>query len=115
MIPEKGSIRGIARVTGHDKDTISKWLEIAGTHCFEVTKYFLKSQLNKSRGRRDSGIYKKQKNMKDDDPEEYGDVYSLTAMKSNTRLFLCHHEAGRTSEDSMSYLLWLNGCVQHHL
>ena len=41
MIPEKGSIRGVARAAGHDKDTISKWLEIAGTHCDEVTKYFL--------------------------------------------------------------------------
>lgn len=39
--------------------------------------------------------------MKDDDPEEYGDVYSLTAMKSDTRLFLCHHEGSRTSEDAM--------------
>jgi len=33
LIPEKVSIRGVARATGHDKDTISKWLEIAGTHC----------------------------------------------------------------------------------
>ena len=41
IIPEKGSIRGVARATGHDKDTISKWLEIAGTHSKEVTKYFL--------------------------------------------------------------------------
>ena len=39
--------------------------------------------------------------MKDDDPEEYGDVYSLTAIKSDTRLFLCHHEGSRTSEDAM--------------
>lgn len=45
--------------------------------------------------------YKKQKNLKEDDPEEYGNVYSLTAMKSDTRLFLCHHEGGRTSEDAM--------------
>jgi len=36
IIPEKGSIRGVARATEHDKDTISKWLEIAGTHCEEV-------------------------------------------------------------------------------
>ena len=43
IIPEKGSIRGVARATGHDKDTISKWLEIAGTHCEEVTKYFLQN------------------------------------------------------------------------
>jgi IS1 family transposase len=39
--------------------------------------------------------------LKDDDPEEYGDVYSLTALKSDTRLFLCHHEGSRTSEDAM--------------
>ncbi|MDY0389054.1 MAG: hypothetical protein RBT65_18425 [Methanolobus sp.] len=42
MIPEKGRIRGVARVTGHDKDTICKWVKIAGSHSKEVTSYFLK-------------------------------------------------------------------------
>ena len=42
MIPEKGSIRGVARATGHSKDTICKWVEIAGTHSKEVTVYFLR-------------------------------------------------------------------------
>jgi transposase-like protein len=42
MIPEKGSIRGVARATGHDKDTICRWVEIAGAHSNEVTTYFLK-------------------------------------------------------------------------
>ena len=41
MLPEKGSIRGVARATGHNKDTICRWLEIAGTHSKEVTTYFL--------------------------------------------------------------------------
>ena len=41
MLPEKGSIRGVARATGHSKDTICRWLEIAGTHSKEVTNYFL--------------------------------------------------------------------------
>lgn len=40
MIPEKGSIRGVARATGHSKDTICRWLKIAGTHSKEVTTYF---------------------------------------------------------------------------
>ncbi len=40
MIPEKGSIRGTGRATGHDKDTICRWLDIAGAHCKEVTDYF---------------------------------------------------------------------------
>ena len=29
MIPEKGGISGVARATGHSKNTISRWLEIA--------------------------------------------------------------------------------------
>ena len=42
-LPEKGSIRGVARATGHSKDTICRWLEIAGTHSKEVTSYFLRN------------------------------------------------------------------------
>lgn len=41
MIPEKGSIRGVARATGHDKNTICRWLSIAAEHCREVTNYYL--------------------------------------------------------------------------
>ena len=43
MIPEKGSIRGVARATGHGKNTICRWLKIAGTHSKEVTTYFLRN------------------------------------------------------------------------
>ncbi|MDD3041970.1 MAG: hypothetical protein PHW56_03380 [Methanosarcinaceae archaeon] len=64
MIPEKGSIRGVARATGHDKDTISRWLEIAATHCEEVTAYFLQN-LNLKRVEVDEiwGFIKKNKKM----------------------------------------------------
>lgn len=41
MIPEKGSIRGTSRATGHSKDVICKWLDIVGKHCKEVNDYFL--------------------------------------------------------------------------
>lgn len=43
LLPEKGSIRGVARATGHSKDTICRWIEIAGTHSKEVTDYFLQN------------------------------------------------------------------------
>ncbi len=42
MIPEKGSIRGVARATEHGKDTICKWVKVTGAHSKEVTDYFLK-------------------------------------------------------------------------
>jgi len=48
MIPEKGGIRGLARAIRHRKNTICRWLEIAGTHSKEVTTYFL-TNLNLNR------------------------------------------------------------------
>lgn len=39
--------------------------------------------------------------MTEEDSEEYGSVYSLTAIKSDTRLFLIHHEGKRSAEDAI--------------
>lgn len=41
LLPEKGSIRGVARATGHDKNAICRWVKLAGSHCKEVTDYYL--------------------------------------------------------------------------
>ncbi len=43
---------------------------------------------------------KKEKNLTDSDPLDYGDAYSLTAMMPDTRLFISHHEGKRTIEDA---------------
>jgi len=43
---------------------------------------------------------KKDKNVTDDDPDECGDVYTLTAMESNTKLFISHHEGSRSADDA---------------
>lgn len=40
--------------------------------------------------------------MNEEDYEEYGDVYSLTAVKSDTRLFLFHHEGKRSTNDAIN-------------
>ena len=48
LLPEKGSIRGLARATGHDKNTICRWLDLVGNHCREVTDYYL-NDLNMDR------------------------------------------------------------------
>jgi IS1 family transposase len=45
-------------------------------------------------------ILKKEKNLTDSDPLDYGDAYSLTAMTPDTRLFISHHEGKRTIEDA---------------
>ncbi len=38
--------------------------------------------------------------MTDDDPVEYGDFYTLTAMESVTKLFISHHEGSRSADDA---------------
>mgnify|MGYP001572673638 FL=1 len=40
---------------------------------------------------------KKEKNVTKSDPEDCGDVYTLTAIKTETRLFICHHEGDRSA------------------
>lgn len=40
---------------------------------------------------------KKEKNVIDSDPEDCGDVYTLTAIKTETRLFISHHEGDRST------------------
>jgi hypothetical protein len=44
---------------------------------------------------------KKEKNITEDDPEDYGDIYTLTAIKSDTRLFISHYEGERSTEDAI--------------
>jgi len=48
LLPEKGSIRGVARATWHDKNIICRWLDVARMHCKEVTDYYLNElQINR--------------------------------------------------------------------
>jgi hypothetical protein len=44
---------------------------------------------------------KKEKNVTNNDSDAEGDVYSLTAMKTDTRLFISHHEGDRTTNDAI--------------
>ncbi|MFX0095388.1 MAG: hypothetical protein ACFFBD_26875 [Candidatus Hodarchaeota archaeon] len=39
---EKGGIRAVARVTGHSKNSVTKWVRLAGTHARQVNEYFLR-------------------------------------------------------------------------
>lgn len=42
LLPEKGGIRGVARVTGHGRNTITLWIKIAAKHAKKVNDYFLR-------------------------------------------------------------------------
>jgi hypothetical protein len=99
MLPEKGSIRGLARATNHSPNTISHLFRVAGEHCIEVNEYYL-HDLMLERVQVDEiwSYIKKRKKLTDSDSLFYGDAYSLTAMTPDTRLFISHHEGKRTIE-----------------
>ena len=44
---------------------------------------------------------KKEKNIADNDPSSYGDIYTLTAIKTDTRLLISHHECDRSTNDAI--------------
>lgn len=47
-LPEKGSIRGLARSSRHGRDTISRWIKAAGKHSKQFNDYFLRDlELNR--------------------------------------------------------------------
>jgi hypothetical protein len=37
----------------------------------------------------------------DDDTDEYGDVYTLRAMETDAKLFISHHEGGRSTDNAI--------------
>jgi hypothetical protein len=41
LIPEKGGIRAVVRVTGHSPNSIMKWIRLAAAHAQQVNEYFL--------------------------------------------------------------------------
>jgi hypothetical protein len=63
MLPEKGSIRGLARAANHSQDTIKQMGIIL--------------ILSEHKSSRYGPTLKKEKNLKDSDPFDYGDVYYL--------------------------------------
>ncbi len=66
----------------------------------EVNDYYL-NDLKLERVQVDEiwSYIKKKKNLKESDSIDFGDAYSLKAMKPDTKLFISHHEGKRTSED----------------
>jgi hypothetical protein len=46
---------------------------------------------------------KKEKNVTNSDPEDCGDVYTLAAIKTEARLFICHHEGDRSTGDAINF------------
>jgi transposase-like protein len=75
MIPAKGSIRETAMAARHDKNTICRWLNIAGESRKEVTDYFLRDHnLTKAQVERIWSYLRKREERNRYNPEENSDI-----------------------------------------
>jgi hypothetical protein len=48
---------------------------------------------------------KKEKNVTDSDPKDCGDIYTLTAIKTGTRLFISHYEGDRSAGSAFNLFI----------
>lgn len=104
------SVRSIERLTGIHRDTIIRLMIAAG----ETAREIMDSQMmNLSIKRLQvdeiwSFVFKKQKNLAEGDPEEYGDQYTFVAMDPESKLIPAFRVGKRTAKVALSFMSELN-------
>ena len=99
-LSEGVGVNATARVTGKSKNTILKLLADVGAACAAYQDNAMRN-LKCKRVQVDelwSFVGAKQKNVKDDHPEGYGDCYTFTAIDPDTKLMPCWVVGVRTSQ-----------------
>lgn len=105
-LSEGMGINGTARVTGASKNTVLKLLADVGQACALYQDRVMRN-LPCVRIQCDeiwSFVGAKQKNVKDEHPEGYGDCYTFTAMCPDTKLMPCWLVGQRTSDSAIEFM-----------
>jgi len=92
LIVEGVSLRAIARLTDADRNTVGSLLLTAGGHCQKLFDERVRG-IHTKRVQLDelwTYVFKHEKRLKPDDPTEYGDAYTWTALDSDTELMLSY-------------------------
>jgi IS1 family transposase len=108
MMVEGMSIRAISRMTQASKNTIVKLLEDAGPACLEYQDKTLRN-LTTKRVQADeiwSFVYSKQKNVPQDRRGQfgYGDVWTWTALDSDSKLIICWYLGRRDADAAYAFM-----------
>lgn len=105
-LSEGMGINGTARVTGASKNTVLKLLAEVGEACALYQDRVMRN-LKCERIEMDeiwSFIGTKQRNVRDDHPEEYGDCYTFTAIDPDSKLMPCWLVGVRNRECTSEFI-----------
>ncbi len=105
-LTEGNSIRATVRITGAAKNTITKLLLDLGAACSEYQDGAMQ-HLSCKRLQCDElwgYIGAKQKHLKPDHPEDYGDIWTWVAIDADTKLIPSWYIGGRNTTDALEFM-----------
>ena len=106
LLCEKISINGIIRVLKHHEETIFRYMKRFAEHAELINKFIL-TNLKIGDVELDelwSFIFKKNKNLNENDDPTYGDYWIFTAIKRDTKLFICFQGGKRDSSTCKMFI-----------
>jgi len=106
LLCEKISINGIIRVLKHHEETIFRYLRRFAEHASMINNYII---INIKVGDIEldelwSFIFKKNKNLNENDDITYGDFWIFTAIKRDSKLFICFQGGKRNSKTCEKFI-----------
>ena len=106
LLCESNSIRAVERLTDVHRDTIMRLGKRIGEACHRLHDVRMRGlqvsclELDETWG----FVKKKQKNLQEDDPAEYGDTYLWIALDIHTKLIVSYWVGKRSGEDALVFL-----------
>ncbi len=113
LLTESNSIRAIERLTGVHRDTIMRLGKRVGEACHRLHHARMRGlqvnclELDETWG----FVGKKQKNIQDDDPDEFGDAYLWLAIDAHKKIIISYLVGKRTAENALALLTDVRGRV----
>ncbi len=106
LLIEGTSVRTVERITGLHRDTILRLLVLAGERCIALMDAKMRN-LRCEKIQADeiwSFVAKKDRNVKVDDPDEYGNAWVFVAMDAQTKLIPSYIVGKRNKETTYQFL-----------
>jgi IS1 family transposase/transposase-like protein len=106
LLIEGTSVRTVERVTQLHRDTILRLLVLAGERCIALMDTQMRNLRCKHIQADElwSYIFKKQRNVKVEDPDEFGDAWVFVAMDAETKLIPAYAVGRRDRETTYQFL-----------
>jgi len=110
LLVEGVSVRGVARITGVNRNTILSLLLTIGENCRRVFDKHVRWMRPRFVQADELWcfIHTKQARLAPDAPKEWGDAYTFLALDAETKLILSYHIGKRDGENALAFIGDLN-------